>query len=449
MARHRFEYASQLPVSAAHAFAWHDRPGAFDRLNPPWDPVTVVQRSDGIRDGAQVTIRVPVGPFGVRWHLEHRGWIEGRVFEDVQRSGPFRHWHHVHAFEPVADDACRLVDQIDFTPPLGPLLVPMTRSKLERLFPYRHRVTAGDLAAHARFADRPRLTVGISGASGLLGDALVHYLSTGGHRVKRLVRRPARHDAEIAWSVDGGLADPAALAGVDAIVHLAGENIAGGRWTDDRKKRIRDSRVDGTRALAESLARSATPPAGLIVASAVGYYGDRGAETLTETSASGDNFLAAVCRAWEEAAAPAREAGIRVVHARFGVILSPRGGALPKMLAPARLGVSAQVGSGEQFVSWIGLDDAVTALGFALLNPAIEGVVNLTAPTPVTNRDFARTLAKTLKRPALGRLPAVVARAALGEMADELLLASARVEPAALTQAGYDFRDPDLATALA
>jgi uncharacterized protein (TIGR01777 family) len=290
--------------------------------------------------------------------------------------------------------------------------------------------------------------VAVTGASGLIGSALVTRLIRDQHRVSRLVRRPAG-PGEISWDPVTGRLDPNALDGVDAVVHLAGENI-GVRWTRTRKARIRTSRVQGTRFLSEALARTRRPPRVLVSASAFGIYGDRGDETLTERSTLGgaDDFLAAVGLEWENAAAAARAAGIRVVHPRFGLVLSPAGGALRKMLLPFRLGLGGRLGDGTQWMSWISIDDAVNALLHILSTLNLSGPVNLTAPEPVRNRDFTRTLGRVLSRPAPFPVPKTALRLVLGEMADSTLLGSARVLPERLLTSGYRFEHPDLETAL-
>jgi uncharacterized protein (TIGR01777 family) len=252
----------------------------------------------------------------------------------------------------------------------------------------------------------------------------------------------------VSWDPAAGAIDSTGLVGVDAVVHLAGESIAGGRWTEARKRRIRDSRVSSTRLLARALAQLASPPRVLVAASATGYYGDRGAEVLREESAPGAGFLAGVCREWEAAAEPAARHGIRVVHLRIGLVLSRDGGALASLLTPFRLGAGGPVGSGAQYWSWITLDDLLGAILHALTTEALAGPVNAVAPNPVTNREFAKTLGRVLRRPALLPLPAFAARLVLGEMADALLLASARVVPARLQATGYAFRAPTLEGAL-
>jgi hypothetical protein len=300
----------------------------------------------------------------------------------------------------------------------------------------------------------------LSGASGMLGTALRLALAARGTPVVRLVRTPGRAGApaegEVVWSpgAESPLASASALAGCRAAVHLSGANVGAHRWTAAYKREIAESRVASTRALARALDGLKQPPECLIVASAVGFYGDRGDEVLDETSPAGTGFLAEVCRQWEEAARPAIDAGIRVVHLRLGVVLGPCGGALEQMLPAFRLGLGGPLGNGRQWMSWISLEDAVRAILFALEPPAPEapalaGPVNLTAPQPVTNAGFTRLLAAHLHRPAVFRAPAFALRLAFGQMADETLLASARVLPARLTAAGFRFSHPSVDRALA
>lgn len=291
----------------------------------------------------------------------------------------------------------------------------------------------------------------VSGASGLIGRALVRSLVADGHGVTRLVRSSSQPDGaavDVSWDPDAGTIDARELEGHDAAVHLAGESIAGGRWTDEKKRRIRESRVKGTRLIAETLARLERKPEVLASASAIGFYGDRGDESLTEESASGDDFLSEVCREWEKATLPASQAGLRVVHMRFGVVLSGEGGALSKMLTPFKLGVGGTVGSGKQFLSWVDLEDVVGAIKHAVTNASLRGPVNVVAPTPATNAEFTKTLGRVLGRPTIFPVPAFAARLAFGEMADALLLGGQRVEPARLKSSDYKFAYPDLESSL-
>lgn len=288
----------------------------------------------------------------------------------------------------------------------------------------------------------------ITGATGLVGSALTPLLTTGGHEVLRLTRGPAREAQDVVWHPEHVELPPARLEGLDAVVHLAGENIAGARWTSSVKERIRNSRVQSTRLLCKTLAKLKSPPQVLVCASAIGFYGDRGSEVLTESSPTGTGFLSEVCEAWEASCEPARQAGIRVVNLRLGVILSAKGGALQKMLLPFKLGGGGIIGNGQQYWSWIAIDDVIGAIYHALVTPSLVGAVNATAPQPVTNYKFTKTLGKVLRRPTIVPLPGFAARLVLGEMAEALLLASSRVLPDSLQKSGYQFRFTELEPAL-
>ena len=294
------------------------------------------------------------------------------------------------------------------------------------------------------------MDVVVTGSSGLIGTALRGRLQQAGHRMVPMVRSPAPGEPDaIAWDPDHGRIDAGGLEGIGAVVHLAGEGIGAKRWNAPQKARIKDSRVRGTALLAETLATLNRPPKVLLSASAVGYYGDRGEEVLTESSRAGDGFLADVCVAWEAAAAPAREAGIRVSHPRTGVVLSAAGGALAKMLTPFRLGLGGRLGSGRQWMSWISIDDEAGAVVHLLGDDAPAGAVNLTAPNPVTNGDFTAALGRALRRPAVIPVPKLALKAGLGgEMAQELLLSSQRALPTRLLDSGYTFVHPEVGDAL-
>lgn len=289
----------------------------------------------------------------------------------------------------------------------------------------------------------------ISGSTGMIGTALIEALKKQNHRVTRLVRSPQQSsEPAVQWNPASGTLNAKDVEGFDAVVHLAGESIAASRWTEAQKARIRDSRVQGTALLSATLAKLAKPPKALVCASAIGYYGNRGDEILREDSQIGTGFLAEVCQQWEDAADPAKQKGIRVVHLRIGVVMSPKGGALAKMLLPFKMGVGGIVGNGKQYWSWVSLDDVIGAFLYALQNEDLSGAVNAVAPRAVTNAEFTKTLGKVLSRPTIFPLPGFAARLVLGEMADDLLLSSARIEPARLLASGYQFKHPDLEGAL-
>ena len=293
------------------------------------------------------------------------------------------------------------------------------------------------------------LTVAMTGASGLVGTELSALLKSAGHSVVPMTRKPSGSSQNtIAWDPERGVANPQQLESVDAIVHLAGENIAAGRWTVALKERIRKSRVEGTRALVQSLAGLQIRPKTLVCASAIGFYGDRGDEILTESSPAGSGFLADVCSAWESEAMAAANLDMRVVCLRIGVVLSPKGGALAKMLLPFKLGAGGVIGSGKQYWSWIGLNDLVRAIAFCVENENIRGPVNAVSPQALNNYDFTKTVGKVLHRPTIVPLPAFVAKIVLGEMAEALLLSSAHVVPEKLQTHGFQFAQPDLKSCL-
>ncbi len=446
-----FERRVLLPVSAHTAFAWHERPGAFARLAPPWDPVELLSHQ-GIRDGARAEIRMSLGPFKQNWIAEHWGYVAGQQFRDVQVHGPFARFEHTHRFTAQDRDSCWLTDHIEYLPPLGIvgrwLSSRMIRKTLDRVFRYRHHITAADLAAIKAQTQGTAMKVLITGATGLVGQELVPLLTTSGHEVFRMVRRNPTEANDIPWDPAKGEVHKARLEGLDGIVHLAGENIAGARWNASVKQRIRDSRVISTRLLCETLASLERKPKVLVCASATGFYGDRGTEILSEQSPPGEGYLAEVCQEWEAACEPAREAGIRVVNLRIGVILTPKGGALAKMLFPFRMGGGGVVGNGRQYWSWIAIDDVIGAIQHCLTHNDITGPVNGTAPNPATNYEFTKTLGAVLHRPTIFPLPGFVAKLALGEMAQNLLLASTRVMPNQLLATGYQFRCPTLESTL-
>ena len=451
-----FTRSIRIARPAAEVFAWHERPGAFERLAPPWQKLQLIARSGGIHDGATVSLRTKIGPLWVRWDIEHRDYREGVQFRDVQQRGPFAHWEHLHRVDPVEEGrACVLTDAITYQLPFGVLGRwfggALTRRELSRLFDYRHALTRADIEGAAlHIAVRPMMFL-VAGASGLVGRALTAFLQTQGHTVLRLVRRATTTADEVLWNPATGEIPAQSLRGVDVVVNLAGENIAEGRWTEERKGALRSSRINSTRTLVKAMAAIKSErlrPFVFIQASATGFYGSRGAEQLDEQSAAGRGFLAGVCGDWEREAVAAEELGVRVVRLRTGVVLTPAGGALAKLLAVFAAGLGGRLGLGKRWMSWISLEDLVGAIYHAVLDRRCDGPVNAVAPKPVTNAEFTATLARVLHRPALLPVPPCALRLALGEMAAETLLASARVYPVRLQEAGYRFRHENLEAAL-
>ena len=441
----RFTYRTELPGHDREAvFDWHERPGALQRLTPPWGEVEVLEGGGSIRDGAEITVRVRRGPTSFTWHLRHSDYEYGRRFRDEQVSGPLKSWVHTHGFADLPGGGTVVEDEIEVEPPLGAAGAAIGPSfierELERLFRFRHRRLETELERHARYSERPRLTVAITGASGLIGDNLRHFLTTGGHRVVRFVRDSRVTGEGLAyWNPATGEIDAGALQGVDAVVHLAGTPIAPGRWTDDRKRSILGSRVMGTELIAKTLAATSGGPRVLVSASATGFYGDRGNAVLGEDASSGKGFLAEVCRSWEGATAAAERAGVRVVHLRTGIVLSPGGGALGQMLLPFKMGVGGRIGSGKQYMSWIDLDDLVGLVHHTLYTDALQGAVNATAPNPVTNATFSAALGRVLGRPTLIPVPALAVRAAFGQLGTEALLWGQRAVPTKALESGFEY----------
>ncbi|MFQ5962916.1 MAG: TIGR01777 family oxidoreductase [Candidatus Scalinduaceae bacterium] len=291
------------------------------------------------------------------------------------------------------------------------------------------------------------MKVAVTGTSGLVGSSLVSFLSKKDITVCKIFHEDLT-DNEISWKPENGDWDTAFTDGIDGIVHLAGENIATGRWTKEKKEKIKNSRIEGTKRLCEYVLKLPIPPSVFVCASAVGFYGDRGAEILNEDSSRGSGFLSDVCMGWEEAANTILNAGIRVVNVRFSMVLSNAGGALAKMLTPFKMGMGGKIGSGKQYMSWVAIDDVTGAIYHALTTDSLNGPVNVTSPNPVTNKEFTKTLGRVLNRPTVMPMPAFAARLAFGEMANELLLASTRVEPKKLLDAGYHFQYPELEDAI-
>ncbi len=437
-------YSSVVDAPRDEVFAWHTRPGAFNRLSPPWSPLRVVTESDSLKDG-RATLALPGG---LRWVAEHQpdSYDPPRRFVDTigsdgLASWPARlavRWRHTHEFEDVDASRTRVIDRVD---------TPVPASALRPMFVYRHRQLADDLASH-RLASEHGLapvTVAITGSSGLVGSALSAFLRTGGHRVIQLVRSTPSGADERQWNPDDP--DPQLLEGVDAVIHLAGASIAG-RFTKSHRNAVHNSRIGPTRRLAELVANTA--PAVLISASAIGYYGyDRGDEILTEDSGRGDGFLADVVAEWEDATAPAEQAGVRVVRVRTGIVQSPRGGTLKLMRPLFSAGLGGRLGDGRQWLSWIGIDDLVDVYHRALWDIGLAGAVNAVAPQPVRNAEYTRALAHVLRRPAVVPVPRLGPQLLLGEQgARELACASQRVSPDRLRQNGHRFRQPAIDQAL-
>jgi len=445
-----FRYRSELPFSRERVFEWHMRPGALERLTPPWMNVRVVRREGEIHDGGRVILGIRQGPIELKWVAKHTAFEEGHMFRDEQVSGPLGSWNHTHRFLDADGGGCIMEDEVEWEAPLGTpgkvLAEPFLERDMERMFAFRHARLRHDLDLHDRYGSGKPLTVAISGSSGLVGQALSNLLRAGGHTVLPMKRHPTEEG--IHWDPAGDRWDQNALEAVDAVVHLAGEPIFGLRWTNDKKEKILESRKSGTSVLSRALAGLRRKPATLISGSAVGYYGDRGSRLIKEDSAPGKGFLSRVCRAWEDATAPAKRAGIRVVNLRTGMVLTPAGGALGTMLLPFKVGIGGRLGSGRQYVSWIDLDDETGLIYHALATDSVKGPLNATAPHPVQNSTFTSILGRVLNRPTLIPIPSIGVKALFGQMGEELLLNGVRAVPGKAEATGYEFRYPSLEESL-
>ncbi len=457
MKREIFIARSRFHATSDQVFDWHERPGAFERLSPPWVNVKCVERSGGIQDGSRVVLLLEKGPVRMPWVLAHKDYVKGKRFVDYQIAGPFDYWQQNHELEDDGPGHCYLTDRVEYSLPMGLAgriaASAFIRSELSRLFRYRHALTARDMALLKRYGQKP-LKILVSGATGLVGERLVSLLATQGHEVIRLSRRaPAGESAkssgsEIFWNPLAGTIESNLPDDLDAVVHLSGRNVTAGRWSVEEKQMIYQSRVQSTQYLCQLLAALDKKPEVLVCASAIGFYGERGSEPVTEDSKAGTGFLAEVCIDWEAAAEQARAAGIRVVLARIGAVLSPRAGALAKLLPIFSSGAGGKIGDGKQYFSWVSIDDVCTAIYHAIATKEVEGPLNVVAPNCATNAEFTRALGRALFRPTLFPVPPRVLRVAFGEMADALLMASVRVLPQKLKQTGYEFQDPDLLDAI-
>ena len=459
-------------ISSNEVFLWHIREGAFERLNPPWHQFKVIERKGSIQNGGTVKIKMKIfGPIHTTWLVKHSDYVEGKQFRDSQIKGLFSSWTHTHLFNSFENSSSILDDHVEYSLPGGILseiiASPLINKKLNQMFYYRHRITSDDLRVHSitnkiRGNDRP-LTIGITGSSGFIGSSLIPFLTTAGHRVIRFIRHPvsdgidnfnSKNVKSIQWNPSSAsLNDSHEIdnENIDAVVNLAGENIFG-RWTKEKKKRIFNSRVNTTKSLCRLLSSLDKPPKVLVSASATGYYGDRGDEILTEESlppSSPNDFLSNVCKNWEAATQISKESGIRVVNLRLGIVLSSSGGMLAKILPIFKLGLGGRIGNGNQYMSWIGLDDLLGLILYAIADKSITGPVNAVSPTPTTNTAFTRTLGNVLSRPTIFSIPKTIIKLPLGdELANAAILSSSHVIPERLIKMGYKFRFPYLESVL-
>ncbi len=445
----KFIEESVIDTSAEKSFEWHERPGALQRLTPPWQNMRVTSQTSGINIGTKV--RMINYFFGVPVTLEakHIAYEKGIFFQDTLIKSPFSSWVHSHSFFDSENGTSILEDKINYRLPFyfPWFMKGLINKELKRIFRYRHDIFITDIKRH-NLSKKP-LTILLSGASGLLGSALIPFFSTGGHRVLTLVRRqPLPDKNEIFWNPSEQSLDLSGIEHIDVVINLNGAPLAEGRWTEKRKQNIIQSRTSSTALLAETIAKRDQKPDFFFTASAIGYYGDCGPKEITEKSDAGNLFISDVCSQWENAAEKAANAGIRTVFGRIGVVLTASGGALAQMLPAFKAGTGAQISNGSQQMSWISLEDTIGAIWHLILNNKIEGPVNIVAPTPVTNKTFTETLGRVLLRPTWFRIPSILVKLIWGQMGLEILLAGTKVKPEKLLNTGFEFAHQTLEEAL-
>ncbi len=431
-------FSNYFEYPANELYQWHLRPGALERLIPPWLHLQVNPRLTAIFNGARKTLKNKCPPF--TWVAHHQEFDDGKSFVDVQLQGPFKKWRHHHVFV-AKKNATTLEDRISFEHSFKTALAwPLwLKNNLARTFHFRTQRLLHDLYLQHLYPLK-KLKIVISGASGLVGSALHAFLLTAGHEVFTLVRRnPRAGTSEIFWNPYNQEIDLAALEGMDVMIHLSGENIANHLWTKKFKQKLAASRIQSTEFLIQSIKQLKQKPKTFLCASAIGWYGNSQENWVDESNTAGDGFLPELCKKWEAASDLIRHENIRLVQLRIGIVLSSQGGMLAKILPSFKAGLGAILGNGQQYLSWIALDDLIGIIYFSIANEKIQGPINCVSPNPVTNQQFSKILAKKLHRPLLLKAPTKLITTLLGEMGQSALLASTRVKPQLLLKNNYPF----------
>lgn len=452
----KFTHKKQYEASKQELWNWYNSPGAFRRIMPEWEGIKPVQVGS-LKDGEETIFKVSIGPIKRKWIARHHSVVENETFSDRMMKGPFGKWNHQHSFVGSGNNT-EIQDTIDWKLPLH-ILTGWTAAitvipRMNQMFRYRSEKVANDLTQIKKTRDLPRQRVLVSGSTGMIGLQLCAFLEAAGHEVHRLLRIDSKLPADInsenviRWNDKTGDVIKGDMNGFDSVIHLAGAGIGDKRWSPKRKDIIRNSRVIPTTNLSKILAGLDQPPKAFLSGSAIGYYGDQGTTLVDESSSKGDGFLSNICSEWEQASSVAEEAGIRVSHLRSGIVISPLGGALAKLLLPTKMGGGGPVGGGRQIQSWISLDDEIYAIHHLMMQDTSQGAYNLTSPNSVSQKVFAKKLGRVLRRPAFMPLPKFALQLMFGEMGKVLIIEGQDVKPTRLQESGFVFTYSDLENCL-
>ena len=452
-----FAHTAKFFADKQQLWAWYNSDGAFRRIMPEWEGIKPIN-AGRLVDGEETIFKVKLGPFRQKWIARHHSVVSGESFADRMIKGPFGAWNHHHKFESASKGTTSVIDNVEYKLPLhfftgwsaGFTVLP----RMKQMFEFRSVRVANDLKQIQLTSELPRQKILVSGSTGMIGLQLCAFLEAAGHDVHRLLRPSTKLPTDVdsskvvVWNDLTGEIIDGDMNGFDTIIHMAGAGIGDKRWSKKRLKLIRDSRIIPTKNLSKIVAGLDNPPRKIICSSAIGYYGNRGTEVLDESSSTGNDILAELCRDWENASNAAKESGINVIHVRTGIVMSPLGGALAKLLLPAKMGAGGPVGGGKQMQSWISLDDEIYAIHHLMMQDSAEGVYNLTAPSPVSQKQFAKTLGRVLRRPSFAPLPGFVIKLLFGQMGKKLVLEGQDVRPTRLIESGFEFTHPELESCL-
>ena len=452
-----FVHKAKFDANKKQIWDWYNSDGAFRRIMPEWEGIQPIN-AGRLVDGDETIFKVKMGPLRQKWVARHHSVVPGESFADRMIKGPFGAWNHHHEFESESGQKTSVIDNVEYKLPLhiftgwsaGFTVLP----RMKQMFEFRSVRVANDLKQIHATAKLPRQRILVSGSTGMIGLQLCAFLEAAGHDVHRLLRPSTKLPSDVdsnkvvKWNDLTGEILEGDMNGFDSIIHLAGAGIGDKRWSKKRLKLIRDSRIIPTENLAKIVSGLENPPKKMLCSSAIGFYGNRGTEVLDENSNAGNDMLSDLCRDWEDASSAAKNAGINVIHLRTGIVMSPLGGALAKLLLPAKMGAGGPVGGGKQMQSWISLDDEIYAIHHLMMKEDSEGVYNLTAPNPVSQKQFAKTLGKVLRRPAFAPLPGFVIKILFGQMGKKLVLEGQDVRPNRLLESGYEFTHSELESCL-